>query len=102
MDDGVRREVEVVGVGAPEARPVVQTEEPVRGDAARAPGAEPRRPGQALPALAAGDERFDADAVADGDAPALRGVRADLGDAADGLVAGDDGKRTGSAPAYCS
>ena len=84
------REVEVAGVGAPEAGREVKGEEPVRGDAAGATAAEPRRAGETLPALAAGDERFDADPVANGDAPAPGGVLADLRDAADGLVAGDD------------
>ena len=49
----------------------------------------------AVGAEAAGDERLDADAVALLDAPAAGGLVADLGDAADGLVAGDDGEADG-------
>ena len=72
------REVEVLAVAAPEAGRVVDAEESVGADAAA--GSARRR-----------DERLDADAVALLDAPARGGLVADLGDAADGLVAGDHG-----------
>src|SRR6266545_2275719 len=94
VDEGVRVEVEVVGVAAPEAGRQVDAEIAVGVHAAMAE-AQRISAADAVRTEAAGDERLDADAVALLDAPAAGGLVPDLGDPADGLVAGDDGEADG-------
>src|SRR3990172_4852228 len=91
VDDGVGVEVEVVRVATPEAGRHVDAHVAVGVETA-VPGAEAVGAGQALAAVAAGDGRLDADAVARLHSPAPGGDVADLGDAADGLVAWHDRK----------